>query len=217
MRNSPYSDDELLKIAAGFKKHLKDHLATFKSVYPGLDQNFIFRFKALYYEVHTQPSDYESESVKQTFKLELEALADQVRSLFPIFRFYLQKAFPYDSSIWQRFGYCELEKVVHDYSSLRECLDVSVRLIQDKRLELKSANCPDSALEEVVRLAKRVSDTDDELQEYFKKKTHRKEVYQNNMNELFKLMRMIHEAASKCLQKDPDSLKYLTFPQIEHA
>ena len=212
MRNSLYSDNELLEIAAGFKKHLKDHFTTIKSVCPGMDQNFIFRFKALYYEVHAQPLEG-TDSVSQTFKLELDAFADQVRNLFPILRFYMQKAFPYDSNMWEAYGYCETEKVVHDYSSLRECLNRSVKLINEKRVELKAANCPDPTLDEIKYLAKRVSDTHDEVLEHLQRKAKREEAYNNNLNELFKLMKLVHDAASKSLQKDPVSLKCLTFPQ----
>ena len=215
MRHSPYSDVELLEIATGFKKHLKDHFATLNSVCPGVDQNFIFRFKALYYEVHTQSEVNDEDRINQTFHLELEALAELVRSLIPAFRFYLQKAFPYDSTKWQAFGYCEMEQVVHDYLLLRNCLNTSVKLINENRWELKAANCPDQAMDEIIRLAKKVNDTYNELQDHLQQKTQRKEAYRSNLNELFKLMKVVDSAASISLQKDPESLKLLTLPHRE--
>lgn len=111
-----------------FKKHLKDHFDTIRSVPPGLDKDFIFRFKALYYEVQLHSSNPVADNLNQVFKLKLEEFADQVKSLFPIFRFYMNKAFPYDSKLWEAYGYCEIEKVVLDYSSLRKCLEGSVKL-----------------------------------------------------------------------------------------
>jgi len=212
MKNSPYTDNELLEIASEFKKHLKNHFSTIKSVRPDLDQNFIFRFKALYYEIHTQSAEKEATDVAQTFQLDLNDFADQVRTLFPIFRFYMQKAFPYESNIWETYGYCEIEKVVHDYSSLRKCLEGSVNLINEKRAELRAAKCPDPTLNEIVNLSKQIGYKHDELMEYLEKKELKNKAYKTRMDELFQLMEIVHEAASKCLDKDPESLKYLTFP-----
>ena len=146
MKNSPYSENELLEIASKFKKHLKDHFSTIKSVCPDLDQEFIFKFKALYYEVHLHSLNLSSDNLHQVFKLELEEFANQVRNLAPIFRFYMNKAFPYDSKLWEEFGYCELEKVVLDYASLRKCLEGVVKLINEKRSELKAVNCPETPI-----------------------------------------------------------------------
>lgn len=212
MKNSPYTDNELLEIASEFKKHLKNHFSTIKSVRPDLDQNFIFRFKALYYEIHTQSAEKEATDVAQTFQLDLNDFADQVRTLFPIFRFYMQKAFPYESNIWETYGYCEIEKVVHDYSSLRKCLEGSVNLINEKRAELRAAKCPDPTLNEIVNLSKQIGYKHDELMEYLEKKELKNKAYKTRVDELFQLMEIVHEAASKCLEKDPESLKYLTFP-----
>jgi len=212
MKNSPYTDIELLEIASEFKKHLKDNFETIKSVYPDLDQNFIFKFKALYYEVHSHPSDPEHDSITQSFKQELNDFADQVRILIPIFRFYMQKAFPYDSNLWEGFGYCELESAVQEYSLLRKWLEGAVKILNEKRAELRAANCPDPTLNEIVGLSKQVGYKHEELMEYLEKKESGVKAYENRINELFQLMKIVHEAASKNLQKDPKSLKYLTFP-----
>jgi len=212
MKNSPYSENELLEIASGFKKHLKDHFATIKSVYPGLDQDFIYRFKALYYEVQAHPSELEADRLNQVFSLELKEFADQVRNLFPIFRFYLIKAFPYDSNLWEGFGYCEIEKAVSDYLSLQKCFEVSVRLINEKRAELRAVNCPEPTLDEIVRLSKQVVETHKELQEYLEKKESKNRAYKSRLNELFQLVKIVHEAASECFQNDPESLMHWTLP-----
>ena len=212
MKNSPYTDIELLEIASEFKKHLKNNFDTLKSVYPDLDQNFIFKFKALYYEVHTHPADMEADNITQSFKQELKDFADQVRILVPIFRFYLQKAFPYDSNLWESYGYCEIEKVVKEYSTLRKCLEGCVKLINDKRAELRAANCPEPTLNEIIGLTKQVGYKHDNLVEHLEKIEIKNKAYESRINELFQLMEIVHEAASKNLQKNPESLKYLTFP-----
>lgn len=211
MKNSPYSEDELLEIASRFKKHLKNHYAAISTACPDLNQEFVSRFKALFYEVQAHAMESEDISI-QNFKIYLEDLANMVRSLFPVFRFYLQKAFPYDSDLWQAYGYCEIEKVVRDYALLRECLDASAKVIEEKRGELRAANCPDPTLREILSLSKQVSDKHEEWLEYLKIKELKKKVYQNNMNELFKSMKRVHKAASECFQNDPKSLESLTFP-----
>lgn len=212
MKNSPYTDTELLEIASEFKKHLKNNFDTIKSVYPNLDKDFIFKFKALYYEVHTHPSDPDADNVIKSFKLELEDFADQVRILVPIFRFYMQKAFPYASNLWEAFGYCELEKAVQEYSTLRKWLEGAVKMINENRSELRAAHCPDPTLNEIIGLSKLVGYKHDELIEHLEKNEIKNKAYQSSINELFQLMEIVHEAASKNLDKDPEALKYLTFP-----
>jgi hypothetical protein len=215
MKNSPYSENELLEIASKFKKHLKDHFDTIKSACPGLDIDFISRFKALYYEVRSHSLNPAFDNLDQIFRLELEEFANQVRILFPIFRFYMNKAFPYDSRLWEAYGYCEIEKVVHDYSSLRTCLEGSVKLINEKRNELRSANCPDRTLDEIVRLTKQIAERHDEISAHYEKQNTMNKVHNIRLNELFSLMEMVHNASTRCFQNDPESLKQLTFPSKE--
>jgi len=214
MKNSPYTDGELLEIASDFKKHLKNNFSTIKNVYPELDQNFVFRFKALYYEVHTHthPSDKESDNVIQTLNDELKDFGDQVRILIPIFRFYMQKAYPYESNLWEAYGYCEIESVVREYYTLRKCLEGAVKLIHEKRTELRAAKCPEPTLNEIIGLSKQVTYKHQELMDYLEKKENETKTRKTRMEELFQLMEIVDKAASKSLQKDPESLKYLTFP-----
>ncbi len=212
MKNFPYSENELLEIASDFKKHLKDHFDAIKKFCPGLTQEFIYKFKALFYEVQTHPLEPEADPVVKEYEVALDDLASQLNSLFPIFRFYMQKAFPYDSNLWEAYQYCEIEKVMHEYSTLRKCLEGSVKIIDDKRTELRAANCPNPTLNEIVDLSKQISDKHEEYLEYLRNKEFKVKVYQNNLNELFKLMKMVHDAASKCFQNNPEYLKKLTFP-----
>jgi len=214
MKNSPYSEIELLEIASKFKKHLKDHFDTIKSVRPDLDQDFIYRFKALYYEAQSHPLP-QGDSLSQVFNLELREFADQIRNLFPIFRFYMNKAFPYDSNLWEAYGYCEMEKVVLDYSSLRNCLEGVVNLINEKRPQLRAANCPDPILDEILHLSQKINEAHEEILEYNEKKEIKNKSSKTRLNELFRLMEIVHNAASKCFQDDPELLKYLTFPPKE--
>jgi hypothetical protein len=216
MHISSYPEGELLKIASGFKKHLKANFSTIQSGYSGLDQGFIYKFKALFYEVQAYPTELEEDSIINKYKLDLEALTDQVRNFVLIFRFYLQKAFPYDSKIWEAYGFIEIENVIHDYSSLSTFLKETVKLIEEKRSFLRAANCPHSTLEEIMSLSKLISDENEEMLKHLQRKEMKNKAYQNNLKELFKLMEIIHEAASKSLQDNPESLKHLTFPRNKY-
>lgn len=216
MNISSYPEQELLKIASGFKKHLKDKFPAMKNSSSGLDQSFIYKFKALFYEVHAHPLEPESDSVTYKYKLELDSLAEQIRNFFLIFRFYLQKAFPHDSELCESCGYIELEKVIHNYSALRLFLEKSVQLIHEKRVFLRAANCPESTMDEIINLSDQITELHEQLLKYNQKKELRNKEYQNNMKELFRLMEIVHEAASKTLQDDPVSLKQLTFPSKEY-
>ena len=216
MNISSYPERELLKIASDFKKHLKDKFPAMKSSIPGMDLGFIYKFKALFYEVQAHPWEPEADSVTYKYKLDLDTLTDQIRNFFLIFRFYLQKAFPYDSELCENFGYVAMEKVKHNFPELRVFLEKTVNLIDEKRSYLKAANCPDSTLDEIISLTKQINDLHDDLLKYVQKKESRNSTYQHNMKELFKLMEIVHEAASKSLQDDPESLKHLTFPSKEY-
>jgi hypothetical protein len=212
MNISSYPEHELMKIASGFKKHLKNSFPTIKGVYSELDQGFIYKFKALFYEVQANPREPEVDQITTKYKLELEGLADEVRNFFVIFRFYLQKAFPYDSALCQSYGYIEVEKITHDFAGLRVFLKNTVKLIHEKKSVLNAVKCPDPILEEIISLERQIAEVHDELLKYIQKKESRNKSYQNNLRELFKLMEIVHEAASKSLQNDPESLRHLTFP-----
>ncbi len=217
MKNSQFTDNEILEIASSFKKHLKSNISTIKNVYPDFDQNFIFKFKALYYEVHRHQSDTGQDKITQSFLAELSDLADKVRILIPIFRFYMQKAFPYESNLWEAYGYCELETVVREYYSLRKCLEGAVKMITEKRAELRAAKCPDSTLNEIISIAKQVATKHQEWMDHLEKKETERKANKMRLKELYQLMQIVNDAASKSLQNDPESLKYLTFPPKEQV
>jgi len=216
MNISSYPERELLKIASDFKKHLKDKFPAMKSSSSGMDQSFIYKFKALFYEVQAHHWEPDEDNVTYKYKLDLDALTEQIKNFFLVFRFHLQKAFPYDSELCECFGYVAMEKVKYNYPELRVFLENTVNLINEKRFFLKAANCPESNLEEIVNLTNQIIEVHDNLLKYVQKKEQKNRLYQNNMRELFKLMEIIHEAASKTLQNDPESLKHLTFPPKEY-
>ena len=217
MNNYPYSDDELLEIASKFNKHLKANIESLKTGCPRIDQHFIFRFKALFYEARIHPSSLDSEQVTQALKLGLIRLTEQSRSLFLTIRFYIQKVFPYDYKMWEAYEYCEIEKVINDYTALRACLDGFIKLINEKRYELITANCPENSMTEIIELSKLISEKHEELTNHLKKTEKRNNAHQNNLNELFKLMEIVHETASKCFENDQETLKLLTFPVTKNS
>ena len=212
MNNYPYSEDELLEIASKFNKHLKSHFDTLKNACPRIDQNFIYRFKALFYEARIHHSSHDKEQITQELKLDLIHLAEGTRSLFLTIRFYIQKAFPYDYKMWEAYEYCEIEKVINDYASLSTCLEGFIKLINEKRHELITANCPEKSMIEIIELSKQINDKHDELTNHLKKIEKSNKTHQTNLNELFHLMEILNETALKCLQDDPETLKLLTFP-----
>ena len=110
----------------------------------------------------------------------------------------------------------QVEKVTHDYAELRLFLERTLNLISEKRTFLRTANCPESTLEEIISFSNQITEVHDEMLKYSQKQELQNRTYQNNMKELFKLMEIVHEAASKNLQDDPESLRHLTFPSKEY-
>ena len=213
MKNSPYTDNELLEIASGFKNHFRDHFSTINDQCPELNHDFFYRFKALYYEAQTPyNSGSEDERIIQQYTADLVDFADHVKSLFLIFRFYLQKAFPYSWDIWEQYEYCEFEEAIHDFARLRECLEKSVHLIKEKYNELTAVNCPVPTLNEIVTLTSQICEKHDLLLERLKNKASNEENNKTNLNDLFEIMMQIDDAAHRCLQNEPELRNQLTFP-----
>ena len=85
-------------------------------------------------------------------------------------------------------------------------------MIEERRTHLKAASCPECTLEELINLSNHFNEIHTEFSKHIRKKEIKNKAYQNNMKELFRLMEIVDEAASKSLKDDPESLKHLTFP-----
>ena len=83
MKDCPYSESELLEIAQRFKKHLKD-LMLVPGLDPELNQDFVYRFKARFYEAqahaHPHPLDAAADQKALHLKEELEVLTEQIHN-----------------------------------------------------------------------------------------------------------------------------------------
>ncbi len=217
MNITSYPQHELLKIASDFKKHLKEKLPAIMDSSSELDKGFIYKFKALFYEVQAHSMEPENDNAEVCrFSLELDAMKEKIRTFFVMFRYYIQKSFPYDSELCESFGYIEMEKVSQDYFELKSFLERTANLVAERRGSFKAANCPDSKLEEISRISEKFNEVHNALISYIEKRELRNHSYENSMKELFKLMEIVHNAASKSLKNDPESLKHLTFPPTDY-
>ena len=218
MKNCPYSEEELLEIAQRFKKHLKQ-LVLIQGENPDLGQDFIYRFKARFYEAqahaHPHPLDSEANRITSGLNRDLDLLISHIREAFKLFRYSIQKACPYDLEVWDACRYTNLERSSVDSSVFRKHLEEFLKLTNEKKTELLAAHCPTHDLDEIKKLSVQFYDKHDQLLEYIERKEIRNKVYKLHLAELFKLMEMVHNAASKNLQKDPEILKHLIFPPKE--
>lgn len=218
MKNLPYNENELLEIALRFKKHLKN-LAIINDIYPELNKDFFYRFKARFYEaqahIHNHPLDVAADKITLKLKQNLDELITQIKVLFEILHLNIQKAYPHDAGIWNVYACSALELAILDYSTFRTWIKGFLHLANEKKNELSLANCPVQNLNEIEELLKQFNEIHDELQEYLERKEMRSKEYKTNFYELYNLMEIVHNAASKCLEKDPESLKYLTFRNVK--
>jgi hypothetical protein len=218
MKNLPYDEYELLEIAQRFKKHFKS-LAIINDIYPEINKDFIYRFKARFYEaqadIHNHPLDVAADKITLKLKQNLEELITQIRGLFQILHLKIQKAYPHDAKIWDVYGCSALEQAILDYSAFRTWLKGFLQLANENKRELSIANCPAEMLNEIEDLLKQFDEIHDELMEYLERKEMRSKMYKTNFYELYNLMEIVHNAASKCMEKDPESLKYLTFGTVK--
>ncbi len=217
MNISTYPDQEILKIAFGFKKHLKDkYLRTANNVAP-LDEAFIYRFKALFYEVQSQHKTHASEEKTQRYLLALEDLTEQARAYLIIFRFYLQKAFPYDSELAEQYGYVEMERIKQDHAEMRNLLEKTISIIRERNKYLAAANCPECTLEGILTLSNKISEVHDEMIQEEQRLNELNNNYKQNIKELFSLMEQIHIYASDNLKDEPEKLKYFILPATNYV
>ena len=211
-KNFPYTESELLKIASGFNKNLKGHIQELHGHSVELDRDFVFRFKAAFYESRIRPVDQEVDRLTQKLHQELGNLINAVHNLFQIIRYYVQKAFPHDSRLWESFGYCEVETAIHDYAKLHDCLDEFIKLINSKKHEILAVSCPETSFDEIEELYHKIEAKQQEILQINDMKGVSNETRIISMNKLYRLMQVIHNAAAVRLKNDPHTMEKLTFP-----
>jgi hypothetical protein len=217
MKNCPYSEEELLAIAQVFKKHLKS-LSVIQDIYPELNQDFIYKFKARFYQAQVNahpdlhPLDAQADQNLHDLERELTNLTDRIRKVFQTFRYDIQKACPYGSEIWDQYGYSGLEGAIQNHSGFQNYLEGFIKLADEKRGELNSANCPTHHIDEIRDLSRQFTQKNEDLLEYIDRDKIRTKVIKNNLSELFKLMQIVDKAASRSFNENPGVLKYLVFP-----
>lgn len=211
----PYTESELLKIASRFNKNLKSHFHDLQGHSIELDRDFVFRFKAAFYESRIRPVDQEVDRLTLKLHQELGNLINAVHNLFQMFKYYIQKAFPHDSRMWDSFGYCEIENAIHDYAKLHECLKDFIELINRKKYELLDVNCPEVSFGEIEELHRKIEEKQTEILQINDLKEVSNESRLNSMNKLYRLMQVIHNTALVRLKNDPLALEKLTFPSAD--
>ncbi len=211
----PYTESELLKIASRFNKNLKTHFTDLQGYSAELDSDFLFRFKAAYFKSRIRPAGLEVDLFAQKMHEELNSLINDVQIVFQDFRYYIQKAFPHDSRMWEAYGYCEVEHATHDYEELLHCLDDFIKLIRTKKYDLLAVRCPQKNFKEIEELYSKIQDKRREILDWDNKKSTLHEARMNSLNKLYKLMRVVHKAAAARLKDDPEIMEKLTLPVTE--
>lgn len=211
----PYTEGELLNIASRFNKNLKEHFHHLEGFSDELDRDFIFRFKAAFYKSRIHPADQADDLFTQKIMEELNELVKAAQNLFQNFRYYIQKAFPHDSRLWEPFGYCEVENAAHDYDKLLHCLQDFIKMIRSKKYELLLAKCPDKNFKEIEEIFGKIKEKHDEILKSNTTKGIAEESRINSLNKLYRLMNLVHNAAAERLKHDPQTMEKLTFPVTE--
>lgn len=214
-RNFPYTESELLKIASRFNKNLKIHFNDLQGFSSKLDSDFVFKFKAAYFKSRIHTADQEVDLFTHEMYGELNKLISTTQTVFQDFRYYIQKAFPHDSRMWDAYGYCEVEHATHNYDELLHCLTDFISMIRAKKHELLDVKCPEKSFKEIEDLFGKIKEKHDEIMNWENKKNTSHEARLNNLNKLYKLMQVVHNAASDRLKDDPQLMEKLTFPVPE--
>jgi hypothetical protein len=214
-KNFPYTESEFLKIASRFNKNLKVHFHNLQGFSAELDSDFVFRFKAAFFKSRIHPVHQEPDLFTQKIHDELGILIKAAQNLFQNFRYYIQKAFPYDSTLWEPFGYCEVENATHDYEKLLHCLEEFIKMIKSKKHELLAVKCPEESFIEIEDLFRKIVEKHDEIQKSNSTKVAARESHINSLNKLYKLMQLVHNSAVARFKDDPQTLEKLTLPVPE--
>jgi hypothetical protein len=214
-KNFPYSESELLEIASRFNKNLKLHFSDLQGFSAELDSDFVFRFKAAFFKSKIHLANQDVDQSTQKMQEELSSLITAAQCHFQNFRYYIQKAFPYNSELWEPFGYCEVQNATHDYDKLRHCLEDFIKMIKAKKFELLAVRCPEKSFKEMEDLFHKIEEVHDEILHTTNSKGIAEESRVNRLNKLYKLMQVVHNAAAERLKDDPQILEKLTFPVSE--
>lgn len=211
----PYTESELLKIASRFNKNLKIHFTYLQGYSAELDNDFLFKFKAAYFQSRIRSVDLEVDLFAQKMHEELDSMISEVQNVFQDLRYYIQKAFPHDSRMWDAYGYCEVEHATHDYDQLLHCLEDFIKMIRSKKYKLLAVRCPQKRFIEIEELFNKIQDKHIEILNWVNKKNASYQTRMNSLNKLYKLMQAVHNAATAQLKDDPQIMEKLTFPFID--
>ncbi len=214
-KNFPYTESELLKIASRFNKNLKIHFTDLQGFSSKLDSDFLFKFKAAYFKSRIHPAELEIDLFSQEMQEELKRFISAAQSVFQDFRYYIQKAFPHDSRMWDAYGYCEVEHATHNYEELLHCLSDFISMIRSKKYELLAVGCHEKPFREMEDLFLKIKEKHEEITNWENKKNTSHETHLNNLNKLYKLMQVVHNAAADRLKDDPQTMEKLTLPVAE--
>jgi len=197
MNYNPSSEKNILEIAQKFNKQLKKLLKN-KNENPGIDQDKILKFKALFYSAkfyeQTSKSNPEIEITTSVLKEEIEILGVRIKNLIKIFHFHFQTAYPYDSETWNGYRYSELEYAAMKHENFRKFLDNFMKLAYEKAEVLKATKSLKEDMEKIENLSKKFSEKHDELLLNIKRIENGIIIRRNYINELSELIRIIHNS-----------------------
>ena len=208
----PYSESTLLKIAAKFNKELSLH----RSAISGFDQEINELFEQEFQNAlelsitHPQNKTLNKETVR--LHGEIETMIEEVKQHIIFIKYYFLKTFPHDPTIWEQFGYCEIENTSHNYFKLQICLEKLVNTVEERQNELGRSKFPFERVKEIERLARKIDEKNHQIIEYYEINDKSDNERIDKLNELYRLMQQIDFAARKYRISHHEEFQTLLLP-----
>lgn len=214
MQTLDYPTEVIIEVADRFNRNLKKHFDKIKQFCPKMDQNFFFRFKALYYELQTTSPHQETADKINELNREIDDQIDHLKEVFIQVRYYFLRAFPYDTELLDQYSMFSCKADSDRRAQMVDCFMRFSQLIKNRSIELKIANCPLKLMDEVQRRSNALSRIYTEFQLHKQESDDRDKKFHAICSDLIELMVKINEAAKSCLKDNPEAMGLFSLPDL---
>jgi hypothetical protein len=211
-RNYPYSETELLKLASKFKAGIEKYSEKLEGELPDFEPNFRDNYNKVYSDARNTKDDNSIKEQISELQKSIEAEVNLAVDLFKSFRLYVQRAFPHDYRIWDKFSYRYFENASHDYKKMLSFFNDFQEIVQERKRYLDSVHCPDELYSGIDTNRDLLHNMVDKNEKLLDELIGFNEMRLAKFNELFYLMGVVRDTVENIFVDEPETIKMFALP-----
>lgn len=153
MKSFTMQEHELFNTALALMKNLNRLSEANELMEKPVPNNLATEFKNRLETAITFPYNRNFNQETQLLHAEADRIVQILKKQVSEVKYFLQKAFPHDSRIWEQYGHCEFEKVSQNFFKTLLCIDRLCLLVKQYRSLLFKLNFPFRLTAEIEQLA----------------------------------------------------------------